>query len=133
MSGVAVLSQELCDDSMNLLVKHNDLLHFVISSAAEESFQDVYIPTSNKIRIGFRDSVYEGFKYEVLVHLLLNHAQCTNKHFNVQVFSKPDDIEILEAFIFVLNSYFGAAFSAEKSRMCLVIKNGEDVVFQTFM
>lgn len=133
MSGIAILHKELRDNSMNLLVRHNDLLHFVVTSASEESFQDVYIPANNRIKISCRDSAYESFKYEALVHLLLNHAQCANKQFIVQAFSDVDDTEILEAFIFVLNLYLGTAFSTERNGACLVVRNGEDVVFQTFM
>lgn len=132
MSGVAVLSQELCNDSVSLLVKHGDLMHFVIVPTEEDS-QNVYVTVSNKIKISHRDCTYESFKYEVVVHLLLGHLQCRDRLFSVQLFSEPDDTEILEAFIFVLNLHFGATFSAESDRTSLTIKSGEVIVCQTFM
>lgn len=132
MSGIAVMSQELGNDSISILLKHSDLLHFVIAPI-EEDFQSVCVPVNNRIRIAHRECAYESFKYEVLVHSLLNHLQCKNRLFSVQTFSEPDDAEILEAFIFVLNMHFGATLSAERSKTCLVIRSGDNVLCQTFM
>lgn len=88
-----------------LINQNEEYFQFCIIEANEES----------KIKIQLRNSNFEGFKYEMILLLILEKLVKTSFFVKLQIFEKCDDFELFKKFLKFFEEFFGNKIDLEIS------------------
>lgn len=125
--------EEKTETTHSVVWESQYIIHITVSNG---QFSDIIcgseLNSTNRLQLYSRDDLRDDFKYEILFHVIAELCRARHLVFTIYYFDDIDDMKMLNIICMYFNRYYGQSLTIESGEAQYVVKNGAQILLQSF-